>query len=363
MDACPGPALARRGLTIAALQREWVMTVRRMLVLALTASGCGDGVIEGTDLFSEDDDVARVASEAAFDTLWVVGGADDTLLAAPALVRPDGKNGVVVFDLQSSKAYRFGADGLLHWSWGQRGEGPGEIKNVRALDVLADGTVVLVDSGNGRIVSLDAARGELVTEVPLPAEVGIVRGVSALSGDRLAVHGSRVFWGVVDAGDVREAGSPVGLGELQSLQHQGAVSGWADERWVFGFAVGNGWMVFHGDSLASVHPYIEHLPFPAVRWFRQGARTVRHHVRRPPETGRTLSVIGDTLFVLFGGRGALRGRQIDKYDLRTGEYIESDAIPHYANQAVVSPGRLFTINNSSLYPTIVALARSSRSSP
>ena len=87
-------------------------------VLGIGASACGSTeLVESRALFSESDAVERVLTGAVFDTLWVLGG-------------------------------------------------PGELKSVRALDVRDDGAVVLVDSGNRRVVTLDAV-GQRVSEVPL----------------------------------------------------------------------------------------------------------------------------------------------------------------------------------------------------
>ena len=156
---------------------------------------------QGKALFSASDNVERVESSVVFDTLWVVGGAEDTILALPSLPRPDGAGGLVFFDLTNVKAYRIGANGDLLWSWGEKGEGPGEIMNVRALDVRSDGSVVLVDSGNQRLVTLDA-NGQLVGEVPFRVgNSGVVQSLVALPGGQLALHATRRVWRLWDSGD------------------------------------------------------------------------------------------------------------------------------------------------------------------
>ena len=68
-------------------------------------------------------------------------------------------------------------------------------------------------------------------------------------------------------------------------------------------------------------------------------------------------MVEDTLFVLFGGESQLRGRLLDKFDVRSGAYLETDILPHYANEAVVSGSRVFTIEGWDMFPRIVALAR------
>lgn len=337
------------------------MTWRVLAVSVVTggAMACGDAVSTATPLFSPDDNVERVGSSAVFDTLWVVGGPEDTLLALPALPRPDHAGGLVFFDYTNGKVYRIGSDGKVLWDWGRKGEGPGEIMNVRALDVQGDGTVVLMDSGNRRLVTLDAS-GQQVGEVSLTG-TRTVESMAVLSDGRIALHPGRPLLALWDSsGEVVEVESPAGLGPPLLLHHQGGAVRWKDSFWVFGFMMGNGWMVFDGAQLKDVRPYVVHTEFPEVRYQRQGFRRYWQHVRRPVSSGRSVSVAGDTLAVLFGGGGRWRGWIVDRYDLRTGSYVETDVLPHYANRAVVdASGRVFTVNSSALFPTIVALERRS----
>lgn len=342
------------------------MTVlRRTLVLLMATVGCGacarEELVVARSLFSEADAVPRVRSSVRFDTLWSWGSPSDTLLAAPAFPRSDGSGGVVVLDLQTKMTHRFGADGSLVWSWGREGEGPGEVKNVRAMDVMEDGSVVLVDSGNQRIVEL-SADGVLVSEKPLRAAGAVVGSVAALSSGRLGFQASRPVWGVVEpTGAVQATELPENVGEPMSLQHQGLAARWRGDKWVFGFSVGNGWMVFDGQAVSGVYPYVEHSDFPDVRRETRLRGSYAQHVERPTTTGKSLSVVGDTLHVLFFGHGRREGRpgyKIDKYDIRTGSYLETDLLPHFANHVAVGKlGRVFTVLSSGYVPTIVALAR------
>lgn len=329
-----------------------------VVAAAIVGTACGgEGVTVAPSLFSSSDDIQRVMSAAEFDTLWVVGGPEDTLLALPSMPRYDGDLGLVFFDLKNHSAYRIGAEGDVLWAWGTKGEGPGEVKNVRGLAVRSDGSVVLVDSGNRRVVYL-SGDGKLLSELPI-TRTGNFHSVTALSGGRLAVHTSQPLLGLWDEHDeIIDVRPPARLGETDLLLHHGQTARWRDDGWVFGFGVGNGWMVFREDELLGVHPYVRHSEFPEVRWVRHGFQIFRQTLRRPTSTGRSLSVRGDTLHVLFGGGGRLSGRLIDKYDLRSGAYLGTDVLPHYANRAVVGDqGRVFTINNSDLFPSIVGLVR------
>ncbi len=335
------------------------MKVRRVfaqVVATTTLASCGSDPVPYRPLFSLADTVSRVKSAAVFDTLWAFGGPDDTLLALPAMPRPDGSGGVVFVDVQSMKVHRIGGEGTLLWSWGRKGEGPGEIKNVRAMDVRDDGSVVLVDSGNRRIVTLDSG-GKQIGETGFFGRT--VHSVASLLEDKLAVHSTSPLWGVLEGGKVQEAESPPGTGPSPSVvQHQGHVVRWRGDKWVFGYGVGNGWMVFADDALVGVHPYVEHTEVPAVREADRVRRT-SGFVSRPVTSGRSLAVIGDTLHVLFGGVKGLAGHKIDRYNLRTGEYLNTDLLPHYANRAAMAEGRVVTVYSAGLFPRIVALARRS----
>ncbi len=335
------------------------MKVRRVfaqVVATAALASCGSDPVPYRPLFSLADTVSRVKSAAVFDTLWAFGGPDDTLLALPAMPRPDGSGGVVFVDVQSMKVHRIGGEGTLLWSWGRKGEGPGEIKNVRAMDVRDDGSVVLVDSGNRRIVTLDSG-GKQIGETGFFGRT--VHSVASLLEDKLAVHSTSPLWGVLEGGEVQEAEPPPGTSPSSSvLQHQGHVVRWREDKWVFGYGVGNGWMVFADDALVGVHPYVEHMEVPAVGEADRVRRT-SGFVSRPVTSGRSLAVIGDTLHVLFGGLKGLAGYKIDRYNLRTGEYLNTDLLPHHANRAAMAEGRVVTVYSAGLFPRIVALARRS----
>ena len=323
-------------------------------------SAAQERLIEARALFSSSDNVERVRSSVVFDTLWTFGGPSDTLLASPRSARADGAGGLVLLDVTNQAVYRFGAGGDLLWSWGSKGEGPGELQLAKALDVRQDGSVVLVDGGNRRVVRL-SADGTLLDEAPAPARGYFnVVSVAALPDGQLAVAGmpgARSVLALWGEDDVVSVGLPAGLGEPHDIQHRGNLVRWGDKGWVFGFLVGNGWMAFRGSELLGVFPYLEHTDFPNLRQVRQGNYVRTQVTRRPADTGQSLSVVGDTLFVLFGGESRFRGRVLDKFDVRSGAYLGTDALPHYANEAVVDGDRTFTIETWDVFPRIVALAR------
>lgn len=118
-----------------------------------------------------------------------------------------------------------------------------------------------------------------------------------------------------------------------------------------------GWC-FAGSDLIGVYPYVEHTAFPLVRVFsRLGGLITQTAGGQPVTSGRSVSVVGDTLLVLFGGEEG-RGWVLGRYDVRNGQYLHSDLLPHFSNRAAVGDdGRVFTLYSAGMFPVIVALMR------
>lgn len=325
-------------------------------------------------LFSSSDNVERRRSAAVFDTLWTFGGPADTVLAHTTFPRPDGSGGLIFFEMLDQVVHRLGPDGSLLWSWGVRGEGPGELQAVEALDVTPDGTVVLLDAGNRRVVRV-SPNGQLLEERAMPAVGGLLMAVGVLEDRRLAVAGFHAGTGPRphfmlslwdDNAGVVEAGWPVQIGKPSIVRHQGRLVRLGGDGWVWGFTNGNGWMVFEGASRLAVHPYVEHTDFPGVTVERRGNEYREGRTERPVGSAHSLSVVEDTLFVLFEGEReppGLRRRMLDRFNVRTGAYMDTDILPHRASRAVVDGDRVFTIVWGTLFTRIVTLARRSGDRP
>lgn len=332
---------------------------RWALLLGALVSCTGGEVTPPTEfaLFSASNDVDRVVSSVNFDTLWMVGGPSDTLLAAPTLPRAFGDGGLVFLDLFDQRVHRVGPDGRILWSWGRKGEGPGELQNVQGVELDQAGNVLLVDAG--RLVRITLSPdGAFIGEEAVLRRQGFIRSVALLRDGKMAVQSSRMPWGLWDQDSIQPVSDlPAGWSEMPSLQNQGRMAAWREDGWVFGFAYGNGWMVFRGANVIGVHPYVEHHDFPEVVTERRGFSRISRMTERPPSSGRSVSVRADTLYVLFGGTSSRRGYMLDVYDLTTGRYLVTHMLPHYANRAVVDQaGRVFTMDNSSVFPAIVGLA-------
>lgn len=83
-------------------------------------------------------------------------------------LRPDG--GLVVFDLASSRVHQYGASGVHEGSFGNRGQGPGEIRGGDDLVVGPRGEIVVVQFLNFRITAW-TAEGESLWDRPLDGSV------------------------------------------------------------------------------------------------------------------------------------------------------------------------------------------------
>lgn len=292
----------------------------------------------------------------AWDTAWVFVG-DDAHLASATSLLPDGQGGVFFIDQLLLELHHLDPQGRLDWTWGREGSGPGEIRALRAMALDGNGDVVLVDSGNRRIVTL-SPEGRLMREVPLAIDAGYVSGVAVLeSGDYVVATERTVPWILVDrtGSQVQEVDTPQAMAELSFLQRTGLTTKWKQDRWVFGFQFGNGWFSFRAGEVELASPYVEHTEFPP-----------RDATRLPLDetvpSAASLSVRDDTLTVLFAGSGRGQLHWLDHYDLQTGEYLDSWFLPQPAKYAVVgSGGNVFMVTYDPI-PTVMALRPRPRSS-
>ena len=103
----------------------------------------------------------------------------------------------------------FDPDGTFLQRIGRRGEGPGELMNIRAFSVVDDGTFVILDSGRGVILRFDWT-GQLLDEVRPRGWTPIGTGVGLVS-----IGGARAVYQAAFLGGDR-AGYPLHLINLES---------------------------------------------------------------------------------------------------------------------------------------------------
>ena len=57
-------------------------------------------------------------------------------------------------------------------------------------------------------------------------------------------------------------------------------------------------------------------------------------------------ILGDTVLILFSGTTSDRGRLVDRYNARSGEYLSSDLLPFTTNRLTAGGGLLFAVDTS-----------------
>ncbi len=346
--------------------------------MLLATAGCLDAPAQGPVNLFDSAAAPLVRTRPAFDTLWVYGGASDTIMLKADRLAAFPSGDAAVLDHVGQRVHRVGPGGVA-WSWGTKGEGPGEVDRVRGLDVNRHGEVVLADSGNGRLqwVSGD---GVWLREAGLPAGTINVEDVAAL-GDGDYILSSLIYLEALASEESAPARLPVthrwlrlsaqgevdglvpipwdGFHSMSFLQTVGGIAGdrspAADQSrlWTFGFDLGNGFFVF-GDSVANPYPYARHGDFPAVYTRSRTGETSgfqsSYRDERPAHLARDIAMRGDTVFVLAGNH-----REVDRYDATNGQYLDSVVLPVPLSRFSLASDALVGIVAGSMYPQAIAL--------
>lgn len=288
------------------------------------------------------------------DTLWA-HGLSDTVLAHPSRIVALSDGDAILLDVRSQRIHRVGPFGQ-DWSWGTTGRGPREIRNVRAVTVNNNDEILLVDSGNRRLVWLTST-GDWSREIPFPPEVEddvLVDGVVALGDGRYVLnHRTEVPWTIIsETGEsFQRIPSPwSGFQAMHPLQTLGEVAAGNGTRWAFGFGLGNGIWVFDGDNLIEVHSYVQHATFPPVvaSNFADGGFMLSY-AQRPISVAHDMTVHHDTLLVLA------TSSWVDRYHLSTGEYHGTTILPFTASGVAALGDTLLLIDASGIFPSVTAL--------
>ena len=331
--------------------------MRTVLIGALALSACQSADTDRVSSRSSDD---RIFETVSFDTLWSLGEqADSTFAFLWSPVSAPG-GGLYVADLGNVQLHYVDAAGDLVWSYGRRGQGPGELLEVRVFDVDARGNAVIIDNANRRIVTV-GRDGSMLSEFSLPQEVGYTSAVAALDNGNLAVAFLGGPWAVLsnDGAFLHRIEPPwEDFADKHFLETVGqAIPVRGTDRWVYSFDTAGEWIVFDGDEVEGRYPHIEHVPFSKVKVSNTehgGSRA--SYDGRPIHTTADLAVRKDTLFVLFFGATKNRGRVMDKYDINTGDYIGSVLFPSRTTGVTFADdGTTFAVSDSRLFHTISAV--------
>jgi hypothetical protein len=286
----------------------------------------------------------NVVSER-WDTIWAWGGPEDTLLSAPGFMDAS-REGVFLFDYIDQRLLAFDTAGRVRWTYGGKGQGPGEFMNVRDIVVGAGGGVDLLDAENARITRVD--RNGRVARLISIADVDAYAGqMVPLPDGRFLLLTSQADSSVVvvdSTGRVTERSEfPwAGYARLQPIARQGFATE-DGTSWIFAFAMGDGWFASQG-ARTSVHGFVEHLDFPELVTEQRGRDTrVTRKARYHPCTACSLSLSGSTLSVLFGGYSRDAYRLLDEYRSSDGQYLGSRKLPSRSHLIAVQDRTYYVI--------------------
>jgi len=116
--------------------------------------------------------------EPAVEELWAVGGIAGEgweIFSDRIQVAFDAEGRVRIFDALGGRVHLLERDGTYIRSWGEKGEGPGELSIPMDLVVHRDGSTSILDFGKRGFVQFDAA-GEYVGELAMDLGRGMPTG-------------------------------------------------------------------------------------------------------------------------------------------------------------------------------------------
>lgn len=135
------------------------------------------------------------------DEMWRIGGEDDedNLLGVVNQALVDDEGNTYLLDIQLVEVQVFDPDGIYLRSLGQRGDGPGEVRNAFGMVFLPEGNLGLIQGFPGRIVKVDLAglpAGELRPGGDDPSAGGFFAlRSSATAGGALVLGGMKLTRG------------------------------------------------------------------------------------------------------------------------------------------------------------------------
>ena len=207
---------------------------------------------------------SRTFEVLSWDTVANIGGGlSDTILVMPQMIAADG--GVLfVYDVSDSRVRAIGPAGDLLWTYGRRGEGPGEFMNVIDMEVGSDSTLRMLDGGTNRLTVV-RRDGSWLRSIPIAG----VRTRDVIPGDSvpllLTVASEDFLIAVDSAGAILRRGDPPTpeIEQASPLVRQTLASGTArgepgtEQIWATIFPFGHPLVVYEGERVRCTARLIE----------------------------------------------------------------------------------------------------------
>lgn len=319
-------------------------TVRVATVVGLAASGVP---------------AHRLAAQArsAMPGSWTeIARVDDTkgyVFLKPELIAVSG-DAVLVFDNGTQALASFSFQGDRHWSFGQRGSGPGEFS--LAVDLAPDGRggAYVLDPSNARITHV-TAEGKLGTMI---SGIKQLHRIKAMADGRIMggpLNGPLIGAVQPDGSLSAVAAAPSDIAGLSPLVRENYIAVAGADRLVLAHRWSTVALVVEVNA-RSVRSFnlIDPLPFPEVRAYKGGPGGQYTITRIDPKAipvTRALAVSGETLYVV-DARTLKQSPMIDEYDVARGTYIRSRPSPDRVRGFAVVGDELFGIVDDPL-PALV----------
>lgn len=348
------------------------MPLASALLILLLAAGCRGRRAEviyppqGIPIADSASTKERRWREWRLEPAWSLGGQSDrdTALLDPYLYAAAGDRLIVVEGDQ--RLHCFGPDGVERWQFGSLGSGPKEFRQVRDVKVGPRGRIYVNDPGNRRVTILtsegklervipirDAPHSERIVPLPDPGRMILIPLPAMSPKDVVTIDAT----GATIAVDSLPWPAYRELNDFSRLQ-VAAADALGSARWVMGLVQGNGWFVFDsGGPRSGRRFFIEPTEFAAFlqETFSDGSFGRKMIWTEPAAQG--IWLVGDTVFVRFGGKGPRAGHQLDLYSWESGNYLFSVPLPDETAPVALAPGWLY-LAGSEPAPWIRAYRRS-----
>jgi hypothetical protein len=339
-------------------KRDCRSTTRRkarlaVAILAMVAISACDGANQESAAAGGSNRAVRATT---WDTLWTVGGEQDSLLLMPGPMASTARH-VYVADLASSRLVALDpADGSVAWIVGRMGAGPGEFRDPRGLAATPDGGAVVADIRNARLTFV-SPDGRVTRELAFPG-VGYISSMCALADGSLllaTMEPGRPLVHMAPDGSVRGR-HPLPWPDLRDAHPLATTARLAtapDHRsCVLALTRGRGFATFR-DGAFRTFAYREAFELPEVEVTREGT-SVSSAITSARIAASDVDVVGDTVFVTFAGESDWAGRLVDVYTLPGGEYRFSHRYPAPIHQTSRSGDTFLLLHEAAGYPSLVA---------